>query len=249
MDLQTGLNVLRRHEKLALHSFNKNKAYYHVAKRVLDVILATLILIVIFPLLILISVLIVLDYPGPVLFSQQRVGARRVGRHGSDRWCRDIFTLYKFRTMRPDADPAIHQAYVKAFIHNDQEAMAQLQGGVTQTRKLLSDPRITRIGRLLRKCSLDEFPQFWNVIIGNMSLVGPRPAIPYELEEYQPWHYCRFEAKPGITGLWQVTARSSADFDEMVRLDLQYIEKQSLWLDLVILLKTPWVVLKCKGAA
>jgi lipopolysaccharide/colanic/teichoic acid biosynthesis glycosyltransferase len=150
--------------------------------------------------------------------------------------------------MRPDSDPAVHQAYIKAFIHNDQAAMAELQGGETQTRKLTCDGRITRLGRYLRMWSLDEFPQFWNVLRGDMSLVGPRPSIPYELEEYQPWHFRRFDCKPGITGLWQVTARSSADFDEMVCLDIQYIENLSIWMDLWILLNTPLVVLKRTGA-
>jgi len=107
---------------------------------------------------------------------------------------------------------------------------------------------VTWLGKLLRRSSLDELPQLWNVLKGDMSLVGPRPPIPYEVEMYEPWHHQRLAADPGLTGLWQVTARSSANFDEMVRLDIWYIEHQSLWLDLKILLKTPWVVVTSKGA-
>jgi len=130
----------------------------------------------------------------------------------------------------------------------DKQRMADLQGGETQIRKLTHDPRITHLGRILRISSLDETPQFWNVLKGDMSLVGPRPAIPYEVEMYKPWYRRRLETKPGITGLWQVTARCSADFEESVRLDIHYIEEQSLWLDIKILLKTPLAVISCKGA-
>jgi lipopolysaccharide/colanic/teichoic acid biosynthesis glycosyltransferase len=123
-----------------------------------------------------------------------------------------------------------------------------MQGGDTQIRKLVNDPRVTRIGRFLRKSSIDEIPQFINVVKGEMSLVGPRPAIPYEVEMYKPWHCRRLETIPGITGLWQVTARSLVDFDEIINLDIQYIDQQSFWLDLKILIKTPKAVLFCKGA-
>jgi lipopolysaccharide/colanic/teichoic acid biosynthesis glycosyltransferase len=113
---------------------------------------------------------------------------------------------------------------------------------------LTEDPRVTRLGKFLRKSSIDELPQLWNVLRGDMSIVGPRPPIPYEVEMYKPWHRKRLMAKPGLTGLWQVTARSSADFDEMVRMDIWYIEHQSLWLDLRILLKTPLSVMSMEGA-
>jgi lipopolysaccharide/colanic/teichoic acid biosynthesis glycosyltransferase len=142
----------------------------------------------------------------------------------------------------------VHRAYIAAFIKNDIAEMGAIQGQPTDVRKLVHDPRITRLGRVLRRSSLDELPQLWNVLTGDMSLVGPRPSIPYEVEMYQSWHCQRLRATPGITGWWQVTARSSADFDDMVKLDLWYIEQQSLWLDLRILLKTPMSVLSASGA-
>ena len=123
-----------------------------------------------------------------------------------------------------------------------------MEGDDNSTHKMIKDPRVTRLGRILRKASLDELPQLWNILIGEMSLVGPRPAILYELAEYRPWHFQRLQAKPGLSGLWQVTARSSVEFDEMVKLDIEYIKHQSLWLDLKIILKTPIVVLSGKGA-
>jgi lipopolysaccharide/colanic/teichoic acid biosynthesis glycosyltransferase len=163
-------------------------------------------------------------------------------------WRQVTFKCFKFRTMVSNADQSLHKSYIKALINNDTESMAALQGEDTQIRKLTRDPRITRLGKILRKSSIDEIPQFINVLRGEMSLVGPRPAIPYEVEMYKPWHFRRLETKPGITGLWQVTARSSCDFDEIVTLDIQYIDQQSIWLDLKILLKTPIAVLFCRGA-
>jgi len=147
-----------------------------------------------------------------------------------------------------NADSSLHKSYIKALINNDCKSMAALQGEYTKIRKLTHDPRVTRLGKILRKSSIDEIPQFFNVLKGEMSLVGPRPAIPYEVEMYKPWHYRRLETKPGITGLWQVTARCTADFDEIISLDIQYVDQQSFWLDLKILIKTPLAVLSCKGA-
>ena len=198
--------------------------------------------------MLLIAILIKLDSPGPVFYIQERVGAKQRARRGFSYWQLVLFRCYKFRTMVCNADPSLHRAYIQALINNDSESMAALQGSTTNIRKLTRDPRVTRVGRILRKSSLDELPQLLNVIKGEMSLVGPRPAIPYEIEMYKSWQRRRLETKPGLTGLWQVTARSSASFDEIVRLDIQYIEKQSLWLDLQILAKTPYVVLTCKGA-
>jgi lipopolysaccharide/colanic/teichoic acid biosynthesis glycosyltransferase len=150
--------------------------------------------------------------------------------------------------MKINADPSIHQAYVKALIENDEAKMTALQGAPTQPRKLVNDSRIIYPGRLLRKLSLDELPQLWNVLIGDMSMIGPRPAIPYEVELYKSWHLRRLEAQPGITGLQQVTARCTADFDQQVQLDIKYVDNQSLWLDLEIILKTPLAVISTKGA-
>jgi lipopolysaccharide/colanic/teichoic acid biosynthesis glycosyltransferase len=149
--------------------------------------------------------------------------------------------------MSVNNDPGIHQEYIKNFIL---EKKSYASGPETAlVYKIKDDPRVTPLGRFLRKTSLDELPQFLNVLKGDMSLVGPRPPIPYELENYDLWHRRRImEIKPGITGLWQVEGRSSTTFDEMVRLDLKYAKEWSLWLDIKILLKTPWVVFSGKGA-
>jgi lipopolysaccharide/colanic/teichoic acid biosynthesis glycosyltransferase len=148
--------------------------------------------------------------------------------------------------MHTGADHKVHQDYVTAFIKASDQANASAKNGVF---KLTDDRRVTKVGRLLRKTSLDELPQLWNVLRGDMSLVGPRPPLPYELEQYEPWHRCRvLEAKPGITGLWQVIGRSRTTFDEMVRLDLRYARTRSFWTDIKILLATPAAVLSGKGA-
>jgi lipopolysaccharide/colanic/teichoic acid biosynthesis glycosyltransferase len=221
---------------------------YLMSKRLVDVVGSGILLILLSPLFLVLAVLIMLDSPGPSIFRQKRVGLRRRTQNLRTVWEVCPFTFYKFRTMYQNADSEMHRAYIQAFIHNDQQGMAELQNGDTEVRKLVDDPRITPLGRFLRKSSLDELPQLWNVFKGDMSLVGPRPPIPYEVEMYEPKHYRRLGTKPGITGLWQVTARSSADFYEMVSLDVEYIEHQSLWLDLKILLQTPMVVLRGKGA-
>jgi lipopolysaccharide/colanic/teichoic acid biosynthesis glycosyltransferase len=154
----------------------------------------------------------------------------------------------KFRTMYTDNDPKIHREYVQNFIAG-QTRVAESNGNERVVYKLTNDPRVTAIGRLLRKTSLDEFPQFWNVLRGEMSLVGPRPPVPYEFEMYDYWHRRRvLELKPGVTGLWQVNGRSRTCFDDMVRLDLRYSQTWSLWLDFKILLATPLAVVAGDGA-
>jgi len=214
----------------------------------MDVFIAILALLFFLPLMVVVAILIVIDSPGPIFFIQNRVGARRYIHNHTEKWGFITFPCIKFRTMMHNSDPSLHQAYIKAYMNNDEEGMTALQGKDTMVRKLTNDPRITRLGKFLRKTSIDELPQLINVIQGEMSLVGPRPAIPYEVEMYKPWHYHRLETMPGITGLWQVTARSSADFDDMVRIDLDYIQRQSLWFDLKILIKTPYEVILCRGA-
>lgn len=243
------LDLLRRIDPQALNPVAERPGLYFTTKRVLDFSLALLALIILYPLMVLVAILIKLDSPGPVFFRQDRISVRqrRTNNHITY-WQKYTFRCYKFRTMVCNADPSLHKSYIKALINNDCESMAAIQAGDNQVRKLTHDPRITRLGKILRKSSIDEIPQFINVLKGEMSLVGPRPAIPYEVEMYKPWHYRRLEAKPGITGLWQVTARSTCDFDEIVKLDIQYIEKQSIWLDLKILFKTPFAVVFCKGA-
>jgi len=156
------------------------------------------------------------------------------------------FTMFKFRTMYLNVDHKLHHKFVSSFI----KASGQVnEPGKNGFFKLTNDPRVTPVGRILRKTSLDELPQLWNVLRGDMSLVGPRPPLQYELEQYRPWHRRRvLEAKPGITGLWQVAGRSRTTFDEMVRLDLRYARTRSLWTDIKILLATPAAVISAKGA-
>jgi exopolysaccharide biosynthesis polyprenyl glycosylphosphotransferase len=205
-------------------------------KRALDISVSAALLTVLAPLFLLIAVLVKLKSPGPVLFRQARVGQR--GKQ---------FTMLKFRTMHVDADHTIHKAFVSQLITGS--APQGGDSGKETPFKIANDPRVTPIGRLLRKTSLDELPQFWNVLCGDMSLVGPRPPLMYEVEQYQPWHYRRvLEAKPGITGLWQVSGRSRTTFDDMVRLDLRYAKDCSAWTDIKILLATPKAVISGKGA-
>lgn len=238
----------RRNDSNAISLVSTNRRYYYATKRMLDILIAGIVLVVLSPLLVCITIAILIYSPGPILFVQERVGARRQFCNGHSYWKRVNFNIYKFRTMKVNADPSIHKAYIKALIENDRNQMTSLQGETTETRKLIHDSRVTRPGALLRKLSLDELPQLWNVLKGDMSLVGPRPAIPYEVDFYEPWHYHRLEAQPGITGLQQVVARCTADFDQEVQFDIEYIEKQSFWLDLKIILRTPLVVISTKGA-
>ena len=204
-------------------------------KRCLDVAGSLALLLMVSPVLFLIAALMKLTSPGPILFRQARVGQMA-----------KPFTMLKFRTMRVNADPRLHHEFVTTFI----KSSAQLHpAGSKALFKLTNDPRVTPLGRILRKSSLDELPQLWNVLRGDMSLVGPRPPLAYEVEQYQPWHRRRvMDAKPGITGLWQVGGRSQTTFDEMVRLDLRYARTRSLWTDIRILLATPRAVISGKGA-
>lgn len=192
-----------------------------IIKRLTDIVGATAALVILSPLFLIATVGIKLSSPtGGVIFRQKRLGFR------------GQFTFYKLRTMVPDANK-LHEKYIKQY------------GNMF---KLRNDPRIFAFGRFLRRYSIDEIPQFWNVLIGNMSLVGPRPPMPEEVKHYTSWEKKRFGVKPGITGLWQVSGRSDLDFDEWVKLDIYYIEHWSFWLDFQILLKTIWVVLFRKGA-
>ena len=208
-------------------------------KRIMDITGSLLGLILLSPLFIIIPVLIKISSKGPVLYKQKRTGL-----FGKD------FTFLKFRSMWTGCKETDHRNYIKNLISN---GSGQNQGSVGTDENILfkmaNDDRITPIGKFLRKTSLDELPQFINVLKGDMSLVGPRPPIPYEREEYEIWHMKRIiKMKPGITGLWQVEGRSSCSFDDMVRLDLTYIKNWSIWLDIKIILKTPWAVISGKGA-
>ena len=248
MHNETHLDSIRNSDPNALCLVSEDRNVYYTVKRTIDFVVAFILLILFFPVMLVIAIAIFIYSPGPIFFKQERVGARRQSYRGHSYWKRVNFQCYKFRTMKINADPSIHQAYVKALIENDEAQMTAIQGAPTQPRKLVNDPRIIRPGKLLRKLSLDELPQFWNVLRGDMSLVGPRPAIPYEVEMYKPWHLRRLEAQPGITGLQQVTARCTTDFDQQVQFDIEYINSQSLWLDIKIILKTPLAVISTTGA-
>ena len=206
-------------------------------KRMMDVAGAGALLLVLSPLLAAIAAMIKLTSKGPVIFEQERLG-----RFGAR------FKCLKFRTMYTNNDAKIHKEYIQQFI-SGKEASANKNGSPQPVYKIVNDPRVTTVGRFLRKTSLDELPQFWNVLRGEMSLVGPRPPVPYEFEIYDIWHRRRIlDVKPGVTGLWQVSGRSRTRFDDMVRLDLRYCRNWSLWLDLKILLSTPRAVLGGDGA-
>lgn len=223
---------------------------YYFFKRTFDIIFTLVALFLLLPLMFIITLLIRLDSPGPAIFKQERVGAKRKLKNGRIVWVIHTFSFYKFRTMRTDIDARLHQTYMEAYISGDESKMSELQPDTKSAKsyKLSGDPRITRMGKLLRRLSLDELPQLWNIIKGDMSLVGPRPPIPYEVVKYEQRHLRRLAALPGLTGLWQVSGRCETTFEEMVELDLEYIEKQSIWLDLKILLKTVPAVITAKGA-
>jgi len=221
-----------------------NRTLYFLCKRFIDLVLTSLLVLLLLPLMLLIAVAIKLDTPGPIFFIQERVGARRRSERGRTRWEVRTFEFYKFRSMVTDADQSLHEEYVRAFVQGRLEGAK----GSPAKFKLPRDPRITRIGRLLRRMSLDELPQLFNVLKGDMSLVGPRPVPRYEVVEYREGDAERLTAPPGITGLWQVNGRSDLPWDEAVRLDLRYVENWSLALDLQILWKTWSAVIRGHGA-
>lgn len=205
-------------------------------KRAIDIVGSATAIVLLSPLFLVIGAAIKLTSEGPILFKQQRLGL-----HGAR------FTFLKFRSMYFQNDTKVHRDYVQKLIKaKESHGHAEGCGGVY---KIKDDPRVTRVGKFLRRTSLDELPQFFNVLRGEMSLVGPRPPIPYEAVTYDIWHRRRFlDIKPGITGLWQVEGRSRVRFDEMVRMDIKYAKTWSPWLDIKILCKTPGAVLRGDGA-
>ena len=205
--------------------------YTRYGKRILDFTVAWGVLLLTAPLLALIALAVKLDSPGPVFFVQERVG--KDGR---------LFKMVKFRTMRVNTDSTIHEVHVRRLIA---ENVAPQAG---ESLKLHDDPRITRLGRTLRRLSLDELPQFVNVLRGEMSVVGPRPELPYAVAAYPAWYHDRFRAMPGITGYWQVAARNRVSYEEMIILDIEYYERQSLWFDLALIGRTPFSMLSGAGA-
>ena len=204
-----------------------------IGKRLFDLVVASVCLLLLSPLMLTIALLIRASTPGRAFFRQERLG--RYGRP---------FVLYKFRTMYSDCADDIHRAYVRKLLVEDRPPA----GGQRGLYKLENDPRVTRVGQFLRRTSLDELPQLLNVIRGDMSLVGPRPALPWEAELFNPADYRRFLAMPGLTGLWQVSGRNSLTMRQGLMLDLEYVEKQNFALDLAILLKTVPAVFTTHGA-
>ncbi|MBW3608073.1 MAG: sugar transferase [Actinobacteria bacterium] len=200
------------------------------AKRMIDVLLAAVLLVVLSPLLALIALAIMLDTPGPLLFRQERCGRRR-----------RPFVVLKFRTMHDGVSPETHRRYIAHLASAGADAGPGL-------KKLTADPRVTRVGRFLRPTSLDELPQLVNVLRGQMSIVGPRPALPYELEHYRSEHFARFDVRPGITGLWQVSGRNDVSFLEMLSLDAEYARTCSPRVDALILLRTPLALVRRNAA-
>lgn len=220
-----------------LTSHDKGRRTLLLMKRFIDVAGSFSLLLLLAPLFVAIALIIKVSSKGPVFFRQQRVG-----RYGK------TFTFLKFRSMFVNNDASVHKEFVTRMIASSATEVSQNKGngGVF---KITNDKRVTRVGKFLRRTSLDELPQFLNVLRGDMSLVGPRPPIPYELAAYQTWHRRRLlGVKPGITGLWQVVGRSRVQFDEMVRLDLRYASTWTPWLDIKILIRTPLAVIKGSGA-
>jgi exopolysaccharide biosynthesis polyprenyl glycosylphosphotransferase len=230
-------NKTMENEVATLYSpapYQEKKVQFAI-KRLLDIMVSVTALIAASPLLAIIAVIIKATSRGPVFFRQERIGLNGTR-----------FKLLKFRSMAVDNDSSIHQEYVKKLIAGE---VKQAGENGEQCFKMKDDPRVTPIGRFIRKTSIDELPQLINVLTGDMSIVGPRPPIAYEVEVYDIWHRRRIlEMKPGITGLWQVVGRSTTNFDGMVRMDIEYIKNWSLWLDIVLILKTPAVLVSGKGA-
>lgn len=206
---------------------------YLPLKRALDILVASVLIVLFGPLMLAIAIGIQIASPGPIFYRQ-----RRIGKNGK------LFWMLKFRSMQVANNPDLHREYVQRLIKKN----VQPNSIGVKTLKLEGDPRITGVGKYLRKFSLDELPQFFNVLKGEMSIVGPRPPLPYEYEVYKPWHKGRMAVLPGITGWWQVGAHNTVSFDEMVQIDLQYIRSMNLLLDLQIMLLTPIEMVRGKGS-
>ncbi len=231
----------------------KGRPGYFLAKRCLDFVLALFAIVLLSPVFLVIALLVRLTSRGPAIYRQERVG------FGGRR-----FVMYKFRSMYMESDEGLHRTAYEQFLRGERasgkvdgvvladgaELLATTRAASAKSKRWWNsgDPRVTPLGYLLRRSSLDELPQFFNVLLGDMSLVGPRPPIPYEVGLYQPWHMGRLDTLPGITGLWQVHGRSRVTFEQMVQMDLEYIQKQSFWYDIRLLLLTIPAVLNRKGA-
>jgi lipopolysaccharide/colanic/teichoic acid biosynthesis glycosyltransferase len=219
---------------------------YFVVKRATDLVVAVLLAVLTAPVWLTVALVIRLSSRGPVLFRQVRIGSRRQADRetGEERWVLTVFTVLKFRSMVVDADESVHREHIRRFASGE---LASAPRG--PAFKIHNDPRVTAVGRILRRTSIDELPQLWNVLKGQMSLVGPRPVPPYEVALYRPADYQRFAAVPGLTGLWQVSGRGDRSFPDMLALDLELVERRSLWLEAAVLLKTIPAVVRGGGAA
>jgi lipopolysaccharide/colanic/teichoic acid biosynthesis glycosyltransferase len=230
----------------------KGRPGYFLAKRCLDLVLALIIIVVLSPVFLAIALLVRLTSRGPAFYRQERIGYS--GRP---------FVMYKFRSMYLESDERLHRVAYEQFLRGERasgkvdgallanvpSAVGTLSDEATETQQPSGDPRITRVGNVLRRSSLDELPQLFNVLQGDMSLVGPRPPIAYEVGMYEPWHLARLDTLPGLTGFWQVCGRGRVTFGQMVEMDLEYIQKQSFWYDVKWLALTIPAVLSRKGAA
>lgn len=226
---------------------SESRAAYLATKRVLDIGASLILLLLLLPLFVVVALLVKLDSPGPVLFTQARVGGKRHRRDdGTTDWGPAEFRLFKFRSMVADADPRPHEEHVRRYVAGE---LGSDDADGTATFKLTADDRITRVGRLLRRTSIDELPQLLNVLRGEMSLVGPRPVPLYEAARYEQGQLARFGVPGGMTGLWQVTGRGDVSFSHMISLDIAYVTRRTLGLDLKILLLTIPALLRGKGAA
>ena len=224
---------------------NPSETFYYGVKRCLDVMVTLPLLVLLLPVFGCIAIWIKLDSAGPVLFVQPRVGARRRKREGKITWEIQTFPFLKFRSMTHNADPSVHEAHIKAFV----QGRPPTADSDDTAFKLTDDPRVTRAGRILRRTSLDELPQLFNVLRGEMSLVGPRPVPIYEVAEYQADHLERLAALPGITGPWQVNGRGRVAFEDMLRMDIDYVRQATVWMDVKMLLLTLPAILSGRGAA
>jgi lipopolysaccharide/colanic/teichoic acid biosynthesis glycosyltransferase len=217
-----------------IYQVRQIKAYR--SKRVIDFIVASIGLLLAAPFAGIIALLVRVSGPGSAVFKQTRIG-----KDGKE------FSFYKFRSMQVDCDDSSHRQYMKLFIEGNEEELTKLQRG-RKTYKMTGDDRVTMIGKFLRRTSLDELPQLLNVLRGEMSIVGPRPHIPYEVDMYKDWHRRRLKGTPGITGWWQIHGRSRVTFDESVKMDIWYLERQSIILDIRIMLRTITKTIIGRGA-
>jgi diguanylate cyclase (GGDEF)-like protein len=244
-----GNSVRAAEQELSLMGSYHDRRLYFLSKRCIDIITSLLFLVIGFPIILLIALLIRVDSPGPVFFHQPRVGLRKRMTHGQTVWELTTFPMHKFRTMYHERGRGMHWEFMKALIQENEEEATHLRNNSGHTvKKLTEDPRITRVGKVLRKTALDELPQLWNVLKGEMSLVGPRPPITYEVAEYEPHHWKRLQTIPGCTGLWQISGWCTLGFEKQVELDTWYVEHQCLWLDTKVLLQTPLAVILRTGA-